>query len=326
MQYTPTFVGRVKSSDFVKRIVEDNVIVIDNSEYIQWDGCFAAGLYNGALKRVGTRSRAPLAFGSSLHVGLENYFKGNADYRDSALAEAAITHLDDLGDPRRNTTKLLALLDSYTLEYERNRMMQFEILSFDGTPGIEQSFSVPLGTVTIPDTKNLGPARTVDVIWLGKIDLVTKYEGAITPVDHKSTTVMGEKFIDDKVRSSQMLGYTFATRSMKHLFGNLPVYGVRINALAMRSTGFEFKLFDIPFPDWKVAEWQKETLRAIENLVLNLDRFLFDGIVSPTREHCVTKYGKCASFDVCDSVPAMPDRMIFDENYFYVSTWSPLGE
>jgi len=138
---------------------------------------------------------------------------------------------------------------------------------------------------------------------------------------------MGERFLDDKLRSSQMLGYTYAAKYLsEHLFGGLPVYGVRINALAMRSSGYEFKQFDIPYPDWKLAEWQTATIAAIRSLVLQLDAFLASGVALPTREHCVTKYGKCPYFDVCDSVPMMRDRMIFDDSYFFVSDWSPLNE
>ena len=94
----------------------------------------------------------------------------------------------------------------------------------------------------------------------------------------------------------------------------------------MRSAGFEFKVFDIPYADWKVAEWQQETIQAVHDLVAKIDRFLSTGEAAPTRQHCVTKYGKCPYFDVCDTTPNMRDRFIFDENFFYVSNWSPLGE
>lgn len=329
MIFSPRFLQSIATSQFVKNLREGRV-TIDNSEYSTWSSCFAMGLYSGGLRRVGARSRAPLSFGGAVHAGLDAFFKGSDKWRDVALADAAITNLDSLGDPRRNTDKLMSLLESYTLEYERNPSMQFNILKLDGVPQVEQSFVVPLGTIEVESCKEIFsreiPLR-LEVTWSGKIDLLTLYEGAITPVDHKTTTVMGEKFVDDKIRSSQMLGYTYASRYLsERLFGNLPIFGTRINALAMRSTGYEFKQFDMPYPDYKVAEWQQETLGAIKQLVVQLDSFLAGGQAIPTREHCVTKYGKCPYFDVCDSHPNMRDRLIFDDNYFFVSDWSPLNE
>lgn len=329
MNFSPHFLSQVASSKFVENI-KKGTLIIDNSEYTQWDSCFTQGLYNGALRRVGARSRAPLAFGGAVHAGLDGFFSGKEDWRGLALADAATTELDSLGDPKRNTDKLMNLLESYTLEYSRNPSMQFELLSIDGKPAVEQSFIVPLGKIEFVSgsTEIYGNQDTeLQINWSGKIDLLTRYEGAIAPVDHKTTSVMGEKFVDDKVRSSQMLGYVYAARYLsEHIFGGLPVFGTRINALAMRSAGFEFKQFDIPYPEWKVKEWQEETLQSVRFLVEQLDHFLSTGKSAPTREHCVTKYGKCAYFDVCDSVPTMRDRMIFDDSYFFVSNWSPLNE
>lgn len=323
MIYSPQFIDAVARSNFVDQI-RKGVLTIDNSEYSQWDSCFAMGLYGGALRRVGARSKAPLAFGGAVHAGLDAYLKGSDKWRDAALADAAVTELDALGDPKRNTTKLLDLLESYFLMYSRDRNMQFDILSLDGKPCVEQSFAVPLGEVQVEFE---GTKKLLQVIWCGKIDLLTRYDRAIAPVDHKTTTVMGEKFVDDKQRSSQMLGYTYAARYLSNeLFGGMPIFGVRINALAMRTAGYEFKTFDIPYPEYKVAEWQQETLASVGDLIFELDRFLSKGIALPTREHCVTKYGKCPYFDVCDSPSMMRDRMIFDDSYYFVSKWSPLND
>lgn len=327
MIYSPNFLAQVASSPFADE-VKKGVITIDNSSSSQWFSCFAAGLYSGALKRMNARSRSPLAFGGAVHAGLESFFRGEQDWRGRALADAAITELDSLGDPRRNTNKLMDLMESYCLEYSRNPSMQFDILTIDGKPAVEKSFVVPLGKVSF-DAQTLTnlQAREVNINWSGKLDLLTKYEGALCMVDHKTTSVMGEKFIDDKIRSTQMLGYTYAARFLaRELFDNMPVYGARINALASRSAGYEFKIFDIPYPDWKVKEWQEETLGAIKALITQLDIFLSTGMAIPTREHCVTKYGKCAYFDVCDAAPQMRDRIIFDDDYFFKSDWSPLNE
>jgi len=313
------------ASKFMENL-RNGVVQMDNSEFSYWDGCFNSGLYYGMLKRVPSRSRAPLAFGAAVHTGLEAFFLGRETWLAEALATAAQEELDEMGDPKRNTRVLENLLTSYIMEYSRHRDMTFNIINVGLAKGVEKSFTVPLGSTQV-STQNFGGDIAIDILWDGKIDLITDYEQAIWPVDHKTTTVMGEKFVDDKVRSSQMLGYTYATRYLsKTLLNDRPVGGCRINALAMRSAGFEFKVFDIPYADWKVAEWQQETIQAVHDMVAKIDRFISTGEAAPTRQHCVTKYGKCPYFDVCDTTPNMRDRFIFDENFFYVSDWSPLGE
>lgn len=335
MQYTDQFRAKVDASPFVERL-KQGIVLCDNSEFTQWDGCMAAGIYSGALKRVSARSRSPLAFGAAVHAGLESFFKKekvfDADLQinrplwlEKAFASAAKEKLDEIGDPKRNTKKLEELLTSYIMEYERMPSMQFDLVEIDGVYQVEQSFVVPLGNITLD--RPLFGHMSLEVQWSGKMDLLSKWDGGIAPVDHKTTSIMGEKFLDDKLRSSQMLGYTYATRWLaQHVFENMPVYGVRINALASRSTGFEFRQFSVPFADWKVGEWQAETLLSVKEKVIRLEHFLATGEVAPTREHCVTKYGKCPYFDVCDASPLMRDRMIFDDSYFYESDWSPLNE
>lgn len=321
MNFSPLFLQRVAQSSFVKQL-EQGTLTIDNSEYSNWDACFAKGLYAGALKRVGARSRTPLAFGGAVHAGIDQFLKGNPKWMDAALADAAVTELDSMGDPKRNTTTLQNLLHSYTLEYQRRPDLRFKILNIDGEACIEKSFVVPLGSIGV---NFQGCQHHLDILWAGKMDLLTDYEGSIAPVDHKTTSMLGERFTDDKQRSSQMLGYTFAAKYFsEQLFKSKPVFGVRINALHSSAKGFEFKIFDIPINEWKVAEWQQETLAGVGQLVKQLDSFLRDGAASPTRECCVTKYGKCAYFDVCDSPVSMRDRFIFDDSYFYESKWSPL--
>ena len=335
MKYTDHFRNQVEGSAFLKRLKE-GVVLCDNSEFVQWDGCMAAGVYSGALKRVSARARTPLAFGAAIHAGLESYFKKEvieigdglppvSAWLNKALAVAQKEKLDQAGDPKRNSTKVEDLLRAYIMEYERMRSMQFDIVEIDGVYQVEQSFVVPLGTIEL-HTPIFGHNK-LEVQWCGKMDLLTKYEGGIAPVDHKTTSMMGEKFLDDKLRSTQMLGYTYATRWLaKEVFENMPVYGVRINALASRSSGYEFKQFSIPFADWKVAEWQAETLLSVKEKVYRLEHFLNTNEIAPTREHCVTKYGKCQYFDVCDANPVMRDRVIFDDSYFYITDWSPLNE
>lgn len=333
MKLSPQILAGLENSNFVKQLT-GGVLAIDNSEYSTWDSCFTQGLFNGGLRRVNARSRAPLAFGGAVHAGLDTFFKlyGTIEENElvekvyaSALADAAVTGLDGLGDPKRNTTRLIDLLSSYMLEYSRVKSMRFDILTLDGKPCVEQSFSVPLGNVDII-TSTWGELA-IELLWTGKMDLLTNYDNAICTVDHKTTSIMGEKFVDDKMRGNQFLGYTYATRYLaREIFGNRPVFGARVNALASRSSGFEFKLFDLPYPDWKIAEWQDETIASLRKLVLELDHTLVTGQSAPTREHCVTKYGKCQYFDVCDLPPSMKDRMLFDDSYFFVSNWSPLGE
>jgi len=79
MKFSQQFIDKVAASKFVADLKAGKVSM-DNSEFSYWNGCFSAGLYYGALRRVPARGRSALAYGSAVHVGIENFLRGDPQW------------------------------------------------------------------------------------------------------------------------------------------------------------------------------------------------------------------------------------------------------
>lgn len=325
MKFSTTLVELLAASDFVNRLKVDKKVVMDNTEFTDWNSCFVKGLYSGGWRRVPTRGMGPLLFGQAVHTGMAALLRksGLKVALELSALDARKSNLDSLLDPRRNTSTLAELLTAYAAHTDIVPSERIVPLELDDTLVVEQSFSFPLGRLDFAAGDLFNEPVTIEVMWSGIMDCLAYYQNEIWVVDHKTTSVMGEKFIDTYLRSSQMLGYTYAARLFQDRLTR-PIRGVLINALALRKNDFEFKQFPLPMASWKIDEWQTETLLAVRNVVRSTVEFLSTGEAVPIREHCVTKYGKCKFFDLCENVPVVRDRMLFDENWFTKNLWNPL--
>lgn len=323
----PSFI----ESEFFQTLDKENKIVLDNSTFVQFDACAVKGVLGGALRKQPSMSQVHLDFGGAFHEGIDALFTGKniKEAWEIVLATDSYAKLDD-SHPTKTRENLKKLLVSASIHLDT--ACPFTPLYFqDGTPIIEQSFKLFFGAIPHP----LDESRSVEVYWEGKIDMLALYQGSPWIVDHKTTSVMGEKFADTYARSSQMLGYFWAVLSL--IQKGLRVFnkdgsevdlkskllkGVCINGVAIRKTGFEFREFPIPLPYGRVAEWVDETLLKLSWLSKELYEFSQSGLIAPTRENCVTKYGRCPFFDVCDAPIEMRDRLL-NSSEFVTSDWSP---
>ena len=330
--YLPNeLVLRIEQSDLVKKLSNNATLEWDNSTFTTWQACFVKGLFFSGLKRVSAAQQAPLRFGSAVHEGIAARLRGATDEvaYATALKVADENRLDECLDPRRNRKTLISLLNAYFLHCDMNGCWITPVVH-GGVPIVEQGFIFQLGNVLLSDTKYFKPG-IYKIMWKGKLDVLERYQGELWINDHKTTSVMGEKFIDDKIRSSQMLGYTWAGREIAKSF-NEELRGVRINALAMRSTGYEFKQFSIPYANLVIDAWREETLAACADKIRQLDALMsrahtdeFYNVV-PNRECCVTKYGRCPYFEACEVYPKMLKDYIMDDTLFANNEWDPLNE
>lgn len=325
MKFSTTIVNLLEASTFIHRLKAEKRVQMDNTEFIDWNSCWVKGMYSGGLRRVPAHGVAPLLFGQAVHTGMKHLLLGHdlGFALSQAQLDATENKLDMLCDPRRNSATLVDLLSGY---YTHTQIMPAERLvpvEINGVRVVEQTFSFPIGKIFFKAGELLTTDVEIEVWWSGIMDALVYHQNAIWVCDHKTTTVMGEKFVDDKLRSSQMLGYTHIGRLFEKQLSK-PVRGVLINALALRKNDYEFKQFTLPMADWKIVEWQSETLRAVYNLVRNALDFLSTGEAVPVREHCVTKYGKCKFFDLCESVPAVRERMLYDTGFFTENKWHPI--
>lgn len=324
MIFSDNLVKRVEQSEFMTRLIAEKRVVLDNTEFTYWNSCFSAGLWNGAIRKVSANGATPLIFGEAAHVFMDKRL-GGMSYQDAlglALLKATEKKLDSFMDARRNKANLELMLSSYeshTAVVPSEKIRPYE---HEGRPMLEQKFSIPLGSFVLKAGILFPQDEEIQVIWSGTIDVIgsTGSQAGLWVIDHKTTSVMGPKFADGYIRSSQMLGYTKATQLITEHTG-LKVQGVLINALASRSNGYEFKHFHLPMASWKLTEWHSETIYAVQQLVINMAQFIATKESVPNREHCVTKYGRCPYFDLCEAPHIMRERILNDKSFYVDNEW-----
>lgn len=328
MILTPKIEDQVLLSKIVKNL-KNGELHIDNSDYVNWNSCFIKGLFADALKRQPTKGQGPLAYGSAIHKALEVYHASDKPDMDEVIQagtdEAIAENLPAIADEKRNMESLVSTLWSYNADYV-SRSDKFKVVTLDNKLLIEQGFSLPLGEFNIEPVPTLDIPGLIQIYWQGKIDMVVidQATNELWIVDHKTTSVMGEKYVDGMLRSNQMLGYSWATEELTKVF-DMKVAGVIINAIAVRKSGTEFRRWRIPYPQWQLDEWHGEVVDGCYELLEKLVRYLSGEAAIPNRESCVGKYGRCQFFDVCNMHPDMKDGTLFDDEQYKISTFDPLS-
>ncbi len=216
---------------------------------------------------------------------------------------------------------------------------------------VELPFALPLFAILLPsllvridwdgDPKTLRPGE-VGVFYSGRIDLPNlKEDNQVFVMDHKTTSLLGPTFFDDKKMSAQQKGYAW---SFQKLTG-MPVRGYEVNAIRIKEP-----------PQWitnggepkrggrkqNLEEWWRESLVRERFLLApgeldewhsNVIELITEFFWRYTREFfpmktnwCVAKYGRCPYFEVCTTQPPADRLLILNSGLYQENTWSPLKE
>lgn len=319
-------VKEILDSEFFQKLKEGRV-ALDNTTFSTWNNCFTKGLWYGGLRRVPAKPRTPLIFGEAVHLALAKHLEGKSvsESIKAAVHAACEKQLDLAMDAKRNVGTLTLLLTSYFDHITTFPSERLVPLTLNGVPVVEKDFSVYIGTV-LDDIK---------VYWNGIVDLVGYSGGNLWVIDHKTTSIMGEKFADDKYRSSQMLGYYTVVLEILRELGDVSLPKLRgclINAMAMRSSGYEFKQFHLPYSPAAAEEFKAESLmniRYIISTLLDMEAWYNSSSGEEyyharcNREGCVSKYGRCDYFDLCQAPAQLRQRLAHDEGFFTTTKWNP---
>jgi len=311
------FLDVLSREKLVRMLTNDHMFVIDSSEFGDWSACTAKGMFKGGVRRGNAASQSALLFGGAVHKGLATYLKGGTveEAMSSTRVEAVSTGLDTCLDPKRTIEKAVQMVESY-IHHETIMGKKIIPLELNGIKMVEENFALPFAMV---ETKHFG---TIQIMWSGIIDVIALEDNVLWVLDHKTTSMMGEKFIDDKERGNQLPGYTWVGRELTKALDKR-LEGAIVNALCHRTGGFEFKRFKLPFNQWKIDEWKEQTIQRCTSIIDSVGDVLQGDLISVNRESCVTKYGKCSYFDVCNTVPTLRDKLLFDDAFFKENVWNP---
>lgn len=177
-----------------------------------------------------------------------------------------------------------------------------EIVTVDGKPGVELSFSIPLSD---------------EIIYCGHIDRLVKFGEEIYAMDQKTSgSTISKNFFNGFDPDYQMSGYSFAGSV---IFGQ-QVSGVIIDAVQIAVGFSEYSRGFVHKSKPNLAEWRETTTMLIERAREDTrnDSFL------PNYTAC-DKYGGCQFRKVCSRIPEHRKNALAAD-FIQAPRWDPLKQ
>lgn len=318
----------------------DGVLFIDNSSLSLINECMRKASYALGYRRKQARDETALRFGGIMHKVLETRYRQGTVCNSSienAMIDTARSEFQLWQPPEgdfRNLDQAVACLTKYNKTYPTE---SFEIIEVAGHRGTETPFAVPFGELEIQKelcVQDVNPEidpepkmkfiDTLPVVFTGRIDLVIQDANGIWLMDHKTSSIGGSNLFAPFYIDSQFKGYAWA---LKQLLGqdSYPS-GVLINALINRRptrTGksIEFLRDTITFTKDVIEEWHTSFMTTLQLYLACIEVQQFP-MQTPA---CVSKYGRCEFYDVCQLPLAQRDLMLNSGNYVD-RTWDPITQ
>lgn len=307
----------------------DGSLLIDNSFLEAFTACPRRSQYSYLDLRVQATENAALNFGTAIHAALEYRYvncrnqpmtsEDEQKCYDLMLEPYFRDHPMPEGDHRT-----LDFAMEILKEYNMRRVVEpFNLLTDkEGKVMVEKTFALPLMEVEVLDTK-------IPVLYCGRIDLPTMRDGQIVVMDHKTASMLGDRYFDGQKVSPQFEGYSWAFQKIT----DLPVAGFEINALRTKEKPGRPQKGS--WSDWwddcfqrhleylkpnQLEEWEENTKALVREFIYHVTQGYL-----PQKKKACTMYGKCPYYDICYLPSNQREQELMSEK-FQDNTWSPLKQ
>lgn len=287
---------------------------IDSSMRGTLSGCQTAFRYS-YVENLATRAEsvhlvAGGAFAKGLEVARNSFYGENLSAEKSveAGAYAAIEAYGDFLPPEQGSGSnktLPAVVKAIGFYFSKWPMASDYMQPWrksDGQPCVEFSASIPL--------KVLHPVTGNPIIYCGKFDLLGEYNKLCFIVDEKTTSQLGQSWLNNWKLRSQQTGYVWMAREFGY-----PAAGAIIRGISFLKNKFETAEVIEHRPAWQITRWkeqvEKDVARAIQAWV--------DDEWDLSLDTACTNYGGCQFQKLC---LAPNPEMWYDE--YAKRTWSPI--
>lgn len=325
---------------------DEYLLVVDNTALEKVMMCPTMAAHYLWWRREGHARNAALTFGGAVHEGLECLLRGPQDGIELTIdfllrIRNRITTFWNSNpsppDEYRTLSNAIEVVERYI---ERSALPDYEwrILSDSAGLLIERPFEVPLGVIEVnaliklPEWFDQCYVRYIHVAWSGRIDVGAKLQERNRIVDHKTTSIAGDNFVQDFQLSNQTMGYVWAAQQLwpEHEISGFCLNAIHLKKPAMGKGISEpgprggppalnfFRAYYDYTPE-RLEEWSTNALTIIEDFVHCMVR----GYFPMYTKQCFNKYGKCSYHDVCtmDNPQARTNFLLSDA--FKTVTWNP---
>jgi hypothetical protein len=330
---------------FLREIEEGSgeyLLVIDNTASEKIVRCPTAGRFYVVEAREGYAKNAALVFGGSIHDGIELMLKGKSNEEQNNAIAKYWQENPPPPDEYRTLNNALSVMSHYRIAQSVRADYQWTILEDDAGPIIERPFELPLGVLEInanirlPKWESARFVRNIHVAWSGRIDLIAFCNAMNRVVDHKTTSMGGDQFVQSFQLSNQTIGYCWAAQQMwPSLFPRDYVTGFALDAIFFKKPTGNVGLTDkgprggepacqffrnyFEYGQERVDQWAANALTIVEDFVHSIVRNNFPMYTA----HCFNKFGRCPYYDVC-TIDNTETRLRFlNSDAFKDVTWDP---
>lgn len=329
------------------------LLVLDNTGMDKIKRCHMAARNYLILGREPHAKNAALSFGGAIHQGIEGLLLGETPDQQDQRVLTYFTENPAPPDEYRTPTTALEVLKHY--RHRSNELIypdyEWDIKSDSNGLLIERSFELPLGVIEVeaeieylpndgPTWSRGGPnlhsnyVSRIHVAWSGRIDLIASANNRVRVVDHKTTSIVGDQFIQSFQIASQTIGYVWAAQQ---LWPELHPTGFCLNAIALKKPAKGISLLDrgprggepalsffrsyFDYSDERVMEWSEDALTFVEDFIHSLvrDRFPLND------KQCFDKYGQCPYHSVCTIDDLRVREKLLASDAFKQVTWNPVA-
>lgn len=314
------------------------LLVIDNSTLETFTTCPKSAHWYLVFEREARARNSALVFGGAIHQALDAMLRGKSESdQNQALLNYFLANPVPITDYRTPETAL------EVMTHYRQRCLlpdyEWEILHDSrGEPIIERAFEIPLFVLDVDAILHIpNPifVKRLHIAWSGRIDVAASIRGEKRVVDHKTTSIGSDQFIQSFQLSSQTMGYDYTGQQLwpEHNF-----VGAAINAIWLKKPtasapslvscgprggepALQFFRSYYDYSPERLLWWKTNTLHIISDLVHSLAR---DYFTSHTK-HCFNKFGRCQYHEVCTMDSSDAQLNLINSEMFAPVTWNPVA-
>ncbi len=311
---------------------------VDNTSFQSIQACGRHAFNELILGRV-SNARAPLDYGAALHVGLETWQRtSDVDLATQALI-AYWRKLPKYDMGWRTMAQAVETFTKYTEEYKK----PYTLWDHDGTTLIETGFRLHLAdidlnvilrdhprSVYVDSTKDASgyhpdeyylPIRKVRVFFTGRLDVLAKISGKPVLVDFKTCSVPGSGFWDYFQLSPQFTGYLKALSQMGIKCNDFLIDALITTKPTATGTAISFSRQSFTRSKQLTDRWEHDFISSVKYFLHHLST----GVIH-NYQSCITKYGRCAYYDVCTMPNDTAATSLLNSSFYSPRTWSPLDD
>ena len=250
------------------------------------------------------------AFAKGLEVCRKAFFQQGLPLTDAVAlgAGALLKFYGDFQCPEDSAKSLERMLGAYEFYHERYPMDQDKAVPYltrQGTRAIEFSFAHPIDI--------LHPVTGDPILYVGRMDQIVEYAGALYGEDDKTTSQLGASWPRQWDLRSQFTGYCWGAAKAE-----MPLAGFLVRGISILKTKYDTMEAITYRHPWMIDQWYEVTCRTIEKMIVDWRSGNWD----PNLGDSCSSFGGCIfARQVCVS----PDPQPWLDGNFARRVWDPVA-